>query len=108
MVSGVTSEPDAFTGAVFSGLAAAVPVAATETGRNGFTTGAELRSAAGFHPQAFCGFICRQVIQTFTLSGQLVGFTGGQALVGRGLVAVEIRIETGAAGQCAAQQCSTQ
>jgi hypothetical protein len=63
---------------------------------------------AGFHPQAFCGFISRQVVQAFALRGQFVGLSGRQALVGGGLVAVEIRIETGAAGQCAAQQCSTQ
>ena len=91
-----------------SGLAALVPVAATETGRNGFTTGAELRSAGRVSPAGFLRFSLPSGHPDFTLSGQLIGLTGGQALIGRGLVTVEIRIETGAAGQCAAQQCSTQ
>jgi hypothetical protein len=59
-----------------AGLAAVVPVAATETGRKGFTTGAELRSAGRVSPAGFFAVSLPSGHPDFTLSGQLVGLTG--------------------------------
>lgn len=85
VASGVTSEPDDFAGAVVrgrgEGLVAVVPVAAAETGRKGFTAGAELRSAGRVSPAGFLRFSLPSGHPDFTLSGQLVGLTGSQALV---------------------------